>query len=638
MHVSMADEAYCIGLPQASESYLRGDKIIDVAKKCGAQAIHPGYGFLSENAEFAEECLKNSLIFLGPSPSAIRNMGVKSTSKDIMSRAGVPVVPGYHGQNQDVEFLKDKASEIGFPLMIKAVRGGGGKGMRIARKSDEFLAALESAKTESLRAFGDDVVLLEKFIESPRHVEVQVFGDAHGNTVHLFERDCSVQRRHQKVIEQAPGPHIDHELRMRLGETGVRAAQAVGYVGAGTVEFIYDPSDRSFYFMEMNTRLQVEHPVTEMITGVDLVEWQLRVGSGEALPLKQAELKLNGASIEARVYAESLTSEGNFMPAAGKLYSLGLPSGDATSLNLRIESGVAAGDDVSVHYDPMIAKVVVWGPDQESAFVAMSSALAGFNIVGVENNVSFLRRLVEIQDLVDGKVNTDFIPEHKQSLLPRPPCLSSLAKAALGYVLHHESESVRTLRLNENPNNPFIAVPNFRVNSNFTETLKTKCGGTSHVINVTKGENGWYTMDVDSKASFSFMGSAKQAENGFTDITATSPEGSEKSRLFFMGQKIYVFEKNSEYVVEVEPKTKSPDTLYDGASGGTVCPMPGVIDKVFVKAGDDVAAGDRLAVMISMKMEHVITAATAGKVESVLVAPGQNVIKGAPVIKLQENS
>ncbi|KAF6205106.1 hypothetical protein GE061_019273 [Apolygus lucorum] len=433
MHVAMADEAYCIGKPHASESYLRGDKIISVAKKCGAQAIHPGYGFLSENAEFAEECQSNGIIFIGPPPSAIRSMGVKSTSKEIMSSAGVPVVPGYHGSNQDVEFLTAKAKEIGFPLMIKAVRGGGGKGMRIALKPEDFLSALESAKTESLRAFGDDVVLLEKFIESPRHVEVQVFGDSHGNTVHLFERDCSVQRRHQKVIEQAPGPGIDEELRMRLGQTGVRSAEAVGYVGAGTEEI----------------------------------------------------------------------------------------------------------------------------------------------------------------------------------------------------------DVVKSLRLNDNPNNPFVTETNFRVNGNYKKVLNVKYRDSTYCIDVTRNAD-WWEVCVGGNQNYMFKASGVFDQNGFLNVTAVSDGGTDRTKVCSVGDKLYVFDPEGEYCLDVERRTRAPAVDDEVATGGATCPMPGLIDKVFVSPGDVVKPGDRLAVMIAMKMEYVITATTAGEVESVLVSPGQNVSKNASVIKFKE--
>lgn len=376
LHVQVADEAYHIGPAASQKSYLRGDKIIEVAKKSGCQAIHPGYGFLSESVEFAELCQKEGIIFMGPPSSAIRDMGIKSTSKHIMSAAGVPIINGYHGEDQSDEKLIAEAKKIGFPLMIKAVRGGGGKGMRIANTEADFMESLQSARTESEKAFGDSSMLLERYVRSPRHVEVQIFADKYGDAVYLFERDCSVQRRHQKIIEEAPAPGLSEELRRELGEAAVRAAKAVGYVGAGTVEFILDKEDLSFHFMEMNTRLQVEHPISEMITGTDLVEWQIRVASGEPLPLTQDQIKRNGHAFEARIYAED--PRGGFLPGAGPLHHLSTPIPNS---NVRVETGVRQGDEVSVHYDPMIAKLVVWGENRTQALDSLISRLTDYHVI-----------------------------------------------------------------------------------------------------------------------------------------------------------------------------------------------------------------------------------------------------------------
>nr|ANJ04671.1 methylcrotonoyl-CoA carboxylase subunit alpha [Nilaparvata lugens] len=412
MHVAMADEAFHIGPSPSSESYLKQEKLIEIAHRSHSHAIHPGYGFVSENADFAELCAKNGLIFIGPPASAIRKMGVKSTSKMIMESAGVPVIPGYHGEDQSESKLAEEAERIGFPLMIKAVLGGGGKGMRSTLSAATFREQLDSARREARKAFGDDAVLLERLVTSPRHVEVQVFADQRGNCVHLFERDCSVQRRHQKVLEEAPAPDISEELRDRLGQAGVRAAQAVGYVGAGTVEFIMDRNTKEFYFMEMNTRLQVEHPVTEMITGVDLVEWQLLVASGAELPKKQSDLSLRGHSFEGRVYAEDPANA--FMPGAGPLLYLNLPQNDQ---HVRIETGVRQHDDVSVYYDPMIAKVVVWAEERRKALQTLDQVLSKFHVAGMATNIEFLRRLVQHEAIRRGDVHTGFIPEHENQLL-----------------------------------------------------------------------------------------------------------------------------------------------------------------------------------------------------------------------------
>ncbi|KFQ51076.1 hypothetical protein N334_03496, partial [Pelecanus crispus] len=431
MHVAMADEAYCIGPAPSQQSYLAMEKIMQVAKVSAAQAIHPGYGFLSENTEFAELCKQEGIIFIGPPSSAIRDMGIKSTSKAIMSAAGVPVVEGYHGEDQSDECLKEHAKRIGYPVMIKAVRGGGGKGMRIAHSEKEFLDQLESARREAKKSFNDDAMLIEKFVDNPRHVEVQVFGDQHGNAVYLFERDCSVQRRHQKIIEEAPGPGINPEVRKRLGEAAVKAAKAVNYVGAGTVEFIMD-SQHNFYFMEMNTRLQVEHPVTEMITGTDLVEWQLRVAAGEKIPLMQEEILLRGHAFEARIYAEDPNN--NFMPGAGPLLHLSTPPPDSCT---RIETGVRQGDEVSVHYDPMIAKLVVWAEDRQAALRKLRYSLHQYNIVGLSTNIDFLLSLSGHPQFEAGNVHTNFIPQHHDELFPTKKATPHevMCQAALGLIL-----------------------------------------------------------------------------------------------------------------------------------------------------------------------------------------------------------
>lgn len=375
LHVTQADEAYYIGAAASKQSYLCGDKIIDVAKRAGCQAIHPGYGFLSESVEFADLCSRDGVIFMGPPASAIRDMGIKSTSKAIMAAAGVPIINGYHGDDQSDEKLIGEARKIGFPLMIKAVRGGGGKGMRIASSERYFMDALQSARTESEKAFGDSTVLLERYVRSPRHVEVQVFADTYGNAVYLFERDCSVQRRHQKIIEEAPAPGLSEELRTELGMAAVRAAKAVGYVGAGTVEFILDKEDLSFHFMEMNTRLQVEHPITEMITGTDLVEWQIRIAAGEPLPITQDDIKRRGHAFEARIYAENPRM--GFLPGAGPLRHLSTPTANEF---VRVETGVRQGDEVSVHYDPMIAKLVVWGETRAQALNSLVARLKEYHV------------------------------------------------------------------------------------------------------------------------------------------------------------------------------------------------------------------------------------------------------------------
>ena len=417
MHVRLADQAVHIGGAAAKESYLKGDVILDVARQTGAQAIHPGYGFLSENAGFAEACEKAGVIFIGPPASAIRAMGLKDAAKALMEKAGVPVVPGYHGGDQDAEHLARQAGDIGYPVLIKAVAGGGGKGMRRVDEPDAFGKALASAQREAASAFGDDRVLIEKYVTQPRHIEIQVFADSHGEAVYLFERDCSLQRRHQKVVEEAPAPDMPEEMRRRMGEAAVAAAKAIGYRGAGTVEFIADGSKGlradGFYFMEMNTRLQVEHPVTEMITGEDLVEWQIRVASGERLPKAQSELSINGHAIEARIYAEDPAR--SFFPSTGRLHRLRWPG---TGPHVRVDTGVVEGGDVSMFYDPMIAKLIVWDRDRAGAINRMVSALRDTEVVGPKTNIAFLAETVAHPEFRSAHVDTGFIDRHLTDLVP----------------------------------------------------------------------------------------------------------------------------------------------------------------------------------------------------------------------------
>lgn len=630
MHVAMADEAYHLGPAASQESYLRGDKILEVAMSSGAQAVHPGYGFLSENAEFADECLKAGVVFVGPPASAIRDMGIKSTSKAIMSEAAVPVVGGYHGEEQSDEKLAAEAHQIGFPVMIKAVRGGGGKGMRIAMKPEEFQEQLESARREAMKSFGDDVMLIEKFVERPRHVEVQVFGDHHGNYVYLFERDCSVQRRHQKIIEEAPAPGLTWDVRRSLGEAAVRAARAVGYVGAGTVEFILDPS-HNFYFMEMNTRLQVEHPVSEMITDTDLVEWQLRVAAGEPLPLTQDEIKLSGHSFEARIYAED--PRGGFLPGAGPLDHLSTP---APSQHVRIETGVRQGDEVSVHYDPMIAKLVVWGHDRTSALNSLTSCLAKYNIVGLNTNVDFLLTLATHPSFQAGDVSTDFIPDHHDELFPpRAASKKLLCQAALAQVLEEELEGVRAVAASQDPTSPFGPSTSPRINHTLIRTLPFTCEGKEEEVRVEYLGGSKYRMSVGGE-SFEVSGSLV-CDNGTRHLSASVGDSVSRVNVVLDGRDVHLFTQTGSWKVSVPaPKFESELGHVAGASGGAVAPMPGVVEKVFVSPGQTVEAGDPLVVMIAMKMEYVIKASSPGVVEKVLFEPGQSVARNTPLVKLKE--
>uniref|UniRef100_A0A8C1ZPQ5 Methylcrotonoyl-CoA carboxylase subunit alpha, mitochondrial n=1 Tax=Cyprinus carpio TaxID=7962 RepID=A0A8C1ZPQ5_CYPCA len=595
MHVAMADEAYHIGPAASQQSYLRMDKILDVAKKSSAQAVHPGYGFLSENTEFAELCKQEGIIFIGPPSSAIRDMGIKSTSKHIMSAAGVPIIEGYHGEDQSDGKLQSEAARIGYPVMIKAVRGGGGKGMRIALSEAEFHEQLESARREARKSFNDDVMLIEKFVENPRHVEVQVFGDQYGDAVYLFERDCSVQRRHQKIIEE---PGISPEVRRKLGEAAVRAAKAVNYVGAGTVEFIMD-AQHNFYFMEMNTRLQVEHPVSEMITGTDLVEWQLRVAAGEKLPLSQEQIVLNGHSFEARIYAEDPNND--FLPGAGPLLHLSTPQGDQCT---RIETGVREGDEVSAHYDPMIAKLVVWGEDRAAALKRLRYCLRQYNIVGLNTNIDFLLSLSGHAEFEAGNVHTSFIPQHYDQLFPaaQRPSGALLCQAALGLLLREKQH---------------------------TEIYRTQ----------TSGENASFVeLETNSRTGgqvFHVSG-ALQMEADVTYLRCSVNGVLSRPKLVILDNTVHIFSMEGSAQVDVPVPKFLAGVSGSSAQGGAVAPMTGTIEKVLVKAGDSVQKGDPLMVMIAMKMEHTIRAPKAGVVKKVFFKEGSQANRHAALVEMEQ--
>ncbi|XP_056421271.1 methylcrotonoyl-CoA carboxylase subunit alpha, mitochondrial [Hyla sarda] len=632
MHVSLADEAYLIGPAASQQSYLAMDKIMHVAKTSGAQAVHPGYGFLSENTEFAELCKKENIIFIGPPSSAIRDMGIKSTSKSIMSAAGVPIIEGYHGEDQSDQHLKEQAKKIGYPVMIKAVRGGGGKGMRIARSEAEFLDQLESARREARKSFNDDVMLIEKFVDNPRHVEVQVFGDQHGNAVYLFERDCSVQRRHQKIIEEAPGPGISPEVRRKLGEAAVKAAKAVNYVGAGTVEFIMD-SEHNFYFMEMNTRLQVEHPVTEMITGTDLVEWQLQVAAGERIPLTQEEITLNGHAFEARIYAEDPNN--NFMPGAGPLLHLSTPPAD---ISTRIETGVRQGDEVSVHYDPMIAKLVVWAKDRQAALAKLKFCLQQYNIVGLSTNIDFLLSLSGHPAFEAGDVHTNFIPQHYKELFPPKKATSNevLCHAALGLIL---KEQLLTNEFNlqwEDGFSPFASSSGRRINVLYTRNLTLLDKENKVDMKITYNHDGSYNMQVHGKV---FKVSGELVNEGDVPYLKCSVDGTFcKSKLIIIDHNIHLFSMDGSVQLGIPVPKFLSEVSTSGSQGGAVAPMTGTIEKVFVKAGDKVEAGDPLMVMIAMKMEHTIRAPKAGTIKKVYFKEGVQASRHTPLVEFEEES
>lgn len=624
VHVEMADSAFCIGAAPASESYLKGDVILAAAKEAGAEAIHPGYGFLSENADFAEACSAAGIVFVGPPAAAIRAMGSKSEAKAIMEGAGVPLVPGYHGDAQDAAILQKEADKLGFPLMVKASAGGGGKGMRIVEDAGDFSAGLEAAQREAMAAFGDDHVLLERFLPSPRHVEIQVFRDDHGKAVHLFERDCSSQRRHQKVIEEAPAPDLPAPVRKAMGEAAVAAAAAIDYRGAGTVEFLFD--GKAFYFMEMNTRLQVEHPVTEMITGVDLVEWQLRVASGEPLPLAQEELTVSGHAIEARIYAED---PGNgFLPSTGRLLYLGFPPEED---GLRVDSGVRQGDAVTVYYDPMIAKVVAWGEDRETALRRLDRALVQTEIAGVTSNVAFLRAILGHTVFRRGAPDTGFIDQHRESLVPEQGGVPDKVLAALALAeMRWRSRQARLAAAGSgDPYSPWRLTNGWRLNSETHSDLTFLDGEDAFLISLHFGLEGL------SLALPSGEQAVRIEEIAEDHYAIRLGQESFRARVLGDGEQRWVLIDGAAYVLALQDLLHGAPAEATG-SGRITAPMPGKVMAVLVGAGEEVAQGAPLLRLEAMKMEHTLTAPHDGRIESLNCAAGELVDEGSELVVLAE--
>jgi 3-methylcrotonyl-CoA carboxylase alpha subunit len=610
LFVQMADEAHEIGPAPAADSYLRIDRIIDVALRTGAACIHPGYGFLSERAEFAEACEENGIVFVGPPASSIKAMGLKDAAKTLAAQAGVPVVPGYHGSKQEPDFLRQKAYEIGYPVLIKAIAGGGGKGMKRVDKATEFEAALASAQREGQNSFGDPRVLVEKYILSPRHVEIQVFADKHGNVVHLHERDCSLQRRHQKVIEEAPAPGMTPEVRAAMGKAAVEAARAVGYVGAGTVEFIADGreglrADR-FYFMEMNTRLQVEHPVTEAITGLDLVELQFRVASGEALPFTQEQIPLEGHAVEARLYAED--PEKGFLPSTGRLWALEFPE----DFGIRVDAGVEAGDEVTPFYDPMIAKIIACGATRDEALDKLSQALSHTIVAGPRTNTAFLKKLVDAPEFRKGNFDTGFIDRNLEALgaVAREPSPIAVAAGALSLVRRdHERNMLAGAAAVGREFGPWWESDGFQL------VGKRRTG----VPLMVDGErlDGLVTWD-DEGPAFELPGKSMEAR----DVEAAVIEA---------GEAMLVLHEGRQTRVEIyDPTSVDLEHLDDG--GIVKAPMHGKVVALFVTAGETVTKGQRVAIVEAMKMEHVLLAPAAGTVSDILAETGQQVSEGARII------
>ena len=632
-HVRLADEAVLIGPAAARESYLVIDRIIAAAKQTGAQAIHPGYGFLSENEDFCEACEREGIVFIGPPVSAIRAMGSKSEAKKLMEAAGVPLTPGYHGDEQAPAYLHQQADAIGYPVLIKAAAGGGGKGMRLVEKSEDFIDLLASCKREAISSFGDDHVLVEKYITKPRHIEIQVFGDTHGNVVYLFERDCSVQRRHQKVLEEAPAPGMTPERRAAMGKAAVDAARAVGYVGAGTVEFIAN-QDGSFYFMEMNTRLQVEHPVTEMITGLDLVEWQLRVAAGEALPLAQEQLQIRGHALEARIYAEDPAK--GFLPSTGRLIHLAPP---AEGLHVRVDTGVEEGDEISPHYDPMIAKLIVWDEGGESsrarALARMLQALADYRVAGVANNIDFLSRLVACPAFAGADLDTGLIEREKSYLFPEDLALPDevLQIAALAELLREAALAGKRAQRSADAHSPWHARDGWRMNATAHRTLLFRHGEAEHAVEVAYlpgawrlalGGEGGERRVVEARGELNPRGLLRVELDG-TRMDATVIAAAGRRHVFVRGR--------AWQLAAVDPLHHSGEG--GGAEGGLLAPMPGKVIALVAAEGARVEKGAPLLILEAMKMEHTITAPAAGTVKAFRFAVGDQVGDGAELVEFE---
>ena len=628
MHVTMADEAVHIGNSPSRESYLLADRVIEAALKTGAEAIHPGYGFLSENADFCRACDKANIVFIGPPIPAIEAMGSKSAAKEIMEKAKVPLVPGYHGADQDPAIIKKSADEMGYPVLLKAVAGGGGKGMRQVWKEEEFDEALAAAKREAMNGFGNDDMLVEKYLTQPRHVEIQVFCDSHGNAVYLFERDCSVQRRHQKVIEEAPAPGMTPELRKEMGQSAIRSAQAINYEGAGTVEFLLDV-DGSFYFMEMNTRLQVEHPVTEMISGQDLVEWQLRVAAGEPLPLSQDQLVLSGHAFEARVYAEDPAND--FLPVTGNLSFLQAPE---ESQHVRVDTGVRQGDEVSVFYDPMIAKLIVWDENRDKALDRLTKALKNYHIGGMVTNLDFLYNLANCKPFREADLDTGFIDKHHDKIFhdSQEEIDQSLTLAALYLLLAQEKQAEINASTSSDPTSPWHDTDAWRLNQAHTHHLTVRLLDQEYPVAIEQSYSSnannkttRYSISANGKtvqAQGQLQGSKLRANVDGYQLTITVAEHNERYTLY-----------SQDNAITFELVASDLGDTDDGAgTGGLTAPMNGTMVTLLTKEGTSVQKGDALLVMEAMKMEHTILAPSNGVVRAFYYQPGDLIEGGAELL------
>lgn len=620
LHVRDADEAWLIGAAPAAESYLRADRLIEVARDSGCQAIHPGYGFLSENPDFAARCEQAGIKFIGPSSKAISAMGSKSAAKALMGKADVPLIPGYHGDDQEDATLLDEARRIGFPLLIKAAFGGGGKGMRVVHDISGFLDALHSCRREASASFGNPAVLIERYLTQPRHVEIQVFCDAHGNGVHLFERDCSIQRRHQKIIEEAPAPGMNPGIRAAMGDAALAAAKTIGYEGAGTIEFLLDVDGR-FYFMEMNTRLQVEHPVTEFITGLDLVEWQIRVARGEPLPLSQSDLTINGHAIEARICAESPARD--FMPSIGQLMCFRAPE---TRSDVRLDTGIEQGSTITPYYDPMVAKLIVHGRDREDARLKMLDALAHFQVSGIDTNIHYILRILQTSAFANAELSTRFLSLHGEGLssLPQPSPIDFI-RAGIALFLQHSSPASRDLS-HQPLRSPWDCTDGWYINAPAQRVLTLACGDLRSTVTLSRcGEQ------IDARCGDVTL----VTEASLTDQSLRmTHQTTSNAPLFFDGSSVTLF-------MDGHPLCFTPwmpvfGTHRKDDAGHLKSPMPGRVIQVLVTAGQSVKKGDVLVIMEAMKMEHSLRAPFDGVVDTVPHKPGDAVREGVELVTLHE--
>jgi 3-methylcrotonyl-CoA carboxylase alpha subunit len=617
LHVSLADKAFCIGGPKAIDSYLNIDAILDVAKKCCVDAIHPGYGFLSENAIFAEKCLEAGIIFIGPSISAMNIMASKQLAKQMLEKTNVPLTPGYHGKDQSDETLLKEAKRIGFPVLLKAANGGGGKGMRIVNNAQEFANLLISARRESMASFADDTMLIEKLITNARHVEIQIIADNHGNVRHLFERDCSIQRRHQKIIEEAPAYYLSNKLRNNLAQSAIEVAKSINYQGAGTIEFLVD-NEKDFYFMEMNTRLQVEHPITEMITGIDLVEWQIRIAQNEALDILQEDIKASGHAIECRIYAED--PKNNFMPAVGEIAFLQT----LTNEYIRIDTGITTNSIISSYYDPMLAKVIAYGKDRDQAILRMNQALNNYNLIGLKNNIDFLKSILKNQAFIDNKINTNFLDIEKIIVKDIDIELALKARAAIDYLRSINTDSLLKDAFSFQINTQSYFYRQYLINENSYKVKIKPITINNLIIEL---------FDMENNSIKTLNLKVKIDDNQSLLIL---DEGKKSQKILFQkdNNKITIITNNGN--IEIFSRVSATNKTHKNKNGQLTAPMPGTIVAVLKNINDMIKSGEPLMVLEAMKMEHTIVAPSDGRISSIFFEIGAQVSEGATLVAMEK--